>query len=72
MVIHVQGDKYIGTWLNDREHGQGTYLFAEGNKYEGEWKDGMRNGCVFVCFVSVFLCWQLPSPAIRPLVFAAS
>lgn len=40
-----QGDRYEGQWLNDREHGQGTYTFAEGNKYAGEWRDGVRNGC---------------------------
>ena len=26
------------------ENGQGTYTWLDGNKYEGEWKDGYRNG----------------------------
>lgn len=25
-------------------HGQGTLTFANGNKYVGEWKDGLRSG----------------------------
>jgi len=26
---------------NDRKyHGQGTYIYSNGDKYEGEWKDG--------------------------------
>jgi hypothetical protein len=25
-------------------HGQGTFTYANGNKYVGEWKDGMKHG----------------------------
>ena len=25
-------------------HGQGTFTWLSGNKYEGEWKDGVKNG----------------------------
>lgn len=25
-------------------HGQGTYIYGDGDKYEGEWKDDKRHG----------------------------
>ena len=27
-----------------KKNGHGTLTFANGNKYEGEWRDGKRNG----------------------------
>ena len=37
------GDTYEGEWKNDKLHGQGTYTFANGNKYVGNYKDGLRH-----------------------------
>ena len=39
------GHKYHGC-LNDagKPHGEGTLKFKSGDKYSGEWKDGIRNG----------------------------
>jgi len=34
----------VGEWKNNRKHGQGTYTYPDGGKYEGEWKDGKRTG----------------------------
>ena len=27
-----------------KKHGQGTYIWSNGEKYEGEWKDGLIHG----------------------------
>ncbi|RHY35051.1 hypothetical protein DYB32_000452 [Aphanomyces invadans] len=40
----VQAAKYTGDWQNDMKCGYGTQQCASGNKYEGEWKDGLRHG----------------------------
>ena len=29
-------------------HGQGIYFYADGDRYEGQWKDGERHGRGFV------------------------
>ena len=44
-----QGDKYVGEWKNDKQHGQGTATYSAphknaGDKYVGEYRDGKRNG----------------------------
>ena len=36
--------RYIGNWLDGKMHGQGTYIYGDGDKYEGEWKDDKRHG----------------------------
>ena len=28
----------------DKQHGHGTFTYANGDKYVGEWKDGNKNG----------------------------
>ena len=38
------GDKYVGEFKNSKEHGQGTYTYANGDKYVGEVKDGLTHG----------------------------
>jgi hypothetical protein len=35
-----EGDKYVGEYKDGEEHGQGTYTWSDGQKYEGKWKDG--------------------------------
>ena len=43
----VNGNKYVGEYMNGKMHGQGTATFVVGDKpciYVGEWKDGMRHG----------------------------
>ena len=38
------GDKYVGQFKNKKQHGQGTYTWANGDKYVGEWKKGKEHG----------------------------
>jgi len=38
------GDKYVGQFKNQKQHGQGTYTWANGDKYVGEWKKGKEHG----------------------------
>ena len=35
---------YQGSWKNDLRNGHGTYEWADGNKYVGEFVDGKREG----------------------------
>ena len=35
---------YEGEYKDGKQHGQGTFTWAYGDKYAGEWKDGKRNG----------------------------
>ena len=34
--------RYEGQWLDDRRHGQGTFIHAEGSRYDGEWASGRK------------------------------
>ncbi|XP_015766432.1 PREDICTED: radial spoke head 1 homolog [Acropora digitifera] len=37
-------------WENDERNGQGTYVYKNGDIYEGEWKDNKRHGSgVYTC-----------------------
>ena len=38
------GNKYVGEWKNDKQHGQGTFTWTDGHKYVGEYKDGKMHG----------------------------
>ena len=40
----ANGEKYVGEFKNDMQHGQGTHTFASGSKYVGDWKDNKYNG----------------------------
>ena len=33
-----------GRFKDDKEHGKGTYTYADGRKYAGQWKDGELHG----------------------------
>ena len=41
-LIRPDGRKYIGEWYNDKQNGKGVYVSADGQKREGEWKDGKK------------------------------
>ena len=42
---YADGDLYKGYFKNGERHGPGSYTFADsGNKYEGEWEHGLKNG----------------------------
>ena len=34
----------MGEWKNGKKHGQGTFIFTDGNKYVGGHKNDERNG----------------------------
>ena len=42
--VWEDGQKYVGDWKDDKQHGQGTLTSASGNKYVGEYKDSMWHG----------------------------
>ncbi|MEG3880808.1 hypothetical protein QT972_25940, partial [Microcoleus sp. herbarium7] len=33
-------DRYQGEFLNGQKHGQGSYVYADGTKVEGNWQQG--------------------------------
>ena len=35
--VYNDGAYYIGKMSNGERHGQGTYYYANGARYEGEW-----------------------------------
>ena len=38
--LYKNGAQFVGEVSNGKKNGQGTYTYANGNNYEGEWKDG--------------------------------
>ena len=45
MVENMRGEH-----KNGKYHGKGTYTYADGSKYIGEFKDNMLNGKGNLCF----------------------
>ena len=44
-TAQYENGKYLGQWKSGRaKHGQGTYYFANGEKYVGEFKDDKQHG----------------------------
>ena len=41
---YKSGDIYEGEYLNDKKEGMGIYISADGYKYEGEFKNVLREG----------------------------
>ena len=39
-----KGDIYVGEYMDDIRHGQGTYIFKDGSKYTGNWLDNNPDG----------------------------
>ena len=33
-------EKYIGSWVNGVQHGEGVFISTKGRERKGEWKDG--------------------------------
>lgn len=40
----LKGDRYIGKWFDDRQHGYGVEEWPDGAKYEGEYSVGLKDG----------------------------
>ena len=41
---HPNGDKYTGSFYQDRANGFGTYIYENGQIYEGYWKNDLHHG----------------------------
>ena len=44
LIILRIGDKYEGQLFNDVNHGKGVYTYVSGNVYQGDFKNGHRQG----------------------------
>lgn len=42
--VYVDGSEYLGDWSQDQRHGWGVFHTADGQQYEGEWRDNMMSG----------------------------
>ena len=38
-VKNYNNGKYVGQFKDGKKHGKGIYDYADGCKYDGEWKD---------------------------------
>lgn len=43
-AVYEKGDIYEGNLINGRRSGKGKYKWKNGNKYNGEWKDDLKDG----------------------------
>eukprot|EP00953_Heterococcus_sp_UTEX-ZZ885_P022232 12320-Heterococcus_DN1.PRE.7 len=41
---YANGDKYTGSWHDDKRHGKGNITYANGDKYDGTWHTNKRHG----------------------------
>ena len=39
---HLDGTKYVGAWVNDKQHGKGIEIWPDGACYEGEYIEGEK------------------------------
>ena len=44
ILFFLDGNRYQGTWVQNKANGRGKLTHAEGDVYEGEWKDDKANG----------------------------
>jgi len=42
--FHINGAKYIGEWVDDKQEGKGVETWPDGAKYEGMYKYGKKDG----------------------------
>ena len=41
---YANGMVYDGEWKNDLRHGFGVLTWPDGRKYEGDYKEGLKDG----------------------------
>ena len=44
MTFSVEGGQYTGTFVDNKQHGQGKRTWKNGDVYEGTFKHGLREG----------------------------
>lgn len=49
LMVNLEKNKnldaiYVGDWNRGKKHGQGTYFFPNGDRYQGKWKRGKKHG----------------------------
>lgn len=48
MTQYTLRNTYYGNFKNGKRHGQGTFLYANGTKYEGSWENNVKHGWVLI------------------------
>ena len=43
-MYFYNGDRYEGSWKNDKRNGEGTYYYQSGAYYKGSWVDDQKEG----------------------------
>ena len=43
-ILRIIYGKFIGTLINNKKEGNGKYIYNNGHKYEGEYKNNLRDG----------------------------
>ncbi|PNW80755.1 hypothetical protein CHLRE_07g328350v5 [Chlamydomonas reinhardtii] len=43
-VYWTTGERYQGSWKDNKKHGKGTVIYKNSDKYEGDWANDMRHG----------------------------
>ena len=43
-MTYQNGDRYSGSWYNDKRHGFGKFELIRGDVFEGEWKIDIMHG----------------------------
>ncbi len=46
MTQYALRNTYYGIFKNGKRHGTGTFLYANGAKYEGNWDNNLKHGWV--------------------------
>lgn len=49
MLYFANGDRFDGSWTEDRKNGPGSYYYRDGSVLMGEWKEGALEGYALIC-----------------------
>ena len=42
--MYANGDKYVGEFKKNKQHGKGVLFYANGDKYDGDWANNKKHG----------------------------
>ncbi|EGR32483.1 phosphatidylinositol-4-phosphate 5-, putative [Ichthyophthirius multifiliis] len=48
-----QKEEYYGEWKNDKMHGEGRYVYQNGDIYSGQWQNGKNMELEYICFLKL-------------------